>query len=62
MSTGETVPAGGVFAHLQSAAMGGYGKAVVEGVVRAGVVVNGAVGALSNIIGKNDAFLQFSDS
>ena len=37
------MPAGGVFAHLTSAAMGGYGVTVVNGVVQAGAAAGMAV-------------------
>ncbi|KAK1067156.1 hypothetical protein LTR74_006698 [Friedmanniomyces endolithicus] len=40
---GAAVPAGGVFAHLTSAAMGGYGVPVVNGVVQAGAAAGMAV-------------------
>jgi len=36
---GAAVPAGGLFAHLTSAGMGGYGLPVVNGVVQAGAAV-----------------------
>ncbi|KAK0357373.1 hypothetical protein LTR02_003402 [Friedmanniomyces endolithicus] len=40
---GAAVPAGGVFAHLTSVAMGGYGVTVVNGVVQAGAAAGMAV-------------------
>ncbi|KAF2792366.1 hypothetical protein K505DRAFT_246800 [Melanomma pulvis-pyrius CBS 109.77] len=40
------VPAGGVIATLQSAAMGGYGAGVAAGAAQAGAVVSSAVGYL----------------
>jgi hypothetical protein len=43
------VAAGGAFATLQSAAMGGYGGAVVGGLVRAGAVVMGGLGWLTGL-------------
>ena len=39
-----SVAAGGLFATLQSAAMGGYGVAAVGGVVQAGGAILGAIG------------------
>ncbi|KAF1994188.1 hypothetical protein P154DRAFT_39175 [Amniculicola lignicola CBS 123094] len=53
MSVYVRVPAKGVFAHLQSAAMGGYGKAVVAGATKAGAAVNSAGGLLYNFFGNN---------
>lgn len=43
------VAAGGAFATLQSAAMGGYGGAVVSGLVRAGAAVMGGLGWLTGL-------------
>jgi hypothetical protein len=37
------VPAGGIYATMQSAAMGGYGASVAAGVAQAGVVGSSAV-------------------
>lgn len=42
MSKFGAVGARGLFAHLQSAGMGGYGAPVVQGVARLGSVVVGA--------------------
>lgn len=42
MSKTGVIRAGSRYAHLQSAAMGGYGAAVVQGVTRAGSVTFGA--------------------
>lgn len=46
---GSSVAAGGAFATLQSAAMGGYGVAAVSGAVQgAGAVIAGASGSLAS--------------
>lgn len=45
MSYFSCVPAGGVYATLQSAAMGGYGAGAVAGLTQAGAALS-AVGGL----------------
>lgn len=45
-----SVPAGGVFATAQSAAMGGYGSSVASGIVR---VVSVGFGAIAGLFGGN---------
>lgn len=50
MSYFSIVPAGGVFATLQSAAMGGYGAGVVAGVAQGGAALS-SIGAW--VLGKN---------
>lgn len=42
MSYFGTVPAGGLFATLQSAAMGGYGASAAAGLAQAGAVLSSA--------------------
>ncbi|KAF2821362.1 hypothetical protein CC86DRAFT_459030 [Ophiobolus disseminans] len=47
------VPAGGVFATLQSAAMGGYGASVAAGAAQAGAVASSAAAWAFGWAGKN---------
>jgi hypothetical protein len=42
------VPSGSVYAYLQSCAMGGYGTALVQGIVRAEAVASGASSFLAS--------------
>ena len=53
---GSGVAAGGTFATLQSAAMGGYGVAAVSGAVQgAGAAVAGVSGGVATYLQKRDS-------